>query len=290
MLCTNLIKIEHENKPEPLLVPCGKCLSCLKSRSREWSLRINHEVPYWEYSYFITLTYEDENLLENKSLYKKHLQDFYKRLRKHFSIKIPSKKGYKTIYLPIKHFSCGEYGDKTQRPHYHAILFSKKLLTKIDLTRIWGKGLTDIGTVNMKSIQYVASYINKKLYGKLQKKIYTDTGRLPPFQLQSQGIGLKYALENKQRLTQTLVTLSNNNKCSLPRYYRKKLNLDYLAYRDINLKNRIKHSLNIKRKIHPIIWQNRSYRLQAKYILEESIRHQREATVEARSKLYEKKL
>ena len=41
-------------------------------------------------------------------LKKSDFQKFIKRLRKDYD---------------IKYFACGEYGDKTLRPHFHAILF-----------------------------------------------------------------------------------------------------------------------------------------------------------------------
>jgi len=56
---------------------------------------------------FITLTYDNENLPENATLVPKDLKDFQKRLRYHANI-------------DLRFFSVGEYGEKTQRPHYHA--------------------------------------------------------------------------------------------------------------------------------------------------------------------------
>jgi hypothetical protein len=97
-----------------------------------------HELRYHDKACFITLTYNNENLPEDKSLDKKHFQKFMKRLRKHFE---PRR---------ISFYHCGEYGEvcsncgdsypvhnprhkkytgctsflKTLgRPHYHAILY-----------------------------------------------------------------------------------------------------------------------------------------------------------------------
>ena len=62
---------------------------------------------------FITLTYNNNNLPKYKSLVKKELQDFFKRLRKKYG-------------EGIRYYACGEYGPKGKRPHYHAIIFGWK--------------------------------------------------------------------------------------------------------------------------------------------------------------------
>jgi hypothetical protein len=55
--------------------------------------------------------------------------------------------------LKIRFFHCGEYGDKTRRPHYHALIFgygfpdkkifkkqkSGDLFTSDILTKCWGR-------------------------------------------------------------------------------------------------------------------------------------------------------
>ena len=68
-------------------------------------------------SSFWTLTYSDECLNLTASgrptLRRKHVQNFLKLLRKHLA----------TLGLKVKHYSVGEYGTLTERPHYHLILF-----------------------------------------------------------------------------------------------------------------------------------------------------------------------
>lgn len=86
-----------------MFVPCGCCLGCRVAHAREWSLRLLHELGYWDSAVFLTLTYSDENC--PLSLSKRELQLFWKRLRKAIA---PRK---------IKYFSCGEYGDLYGRPH-----------------------------------------------------------------------------------------------------------------------------------------------------------------------------
>jgi len=76
---------------------------------------------------------------------------------------------------------CGEYGENyTKRPHYHIIFFGYKpkdlepygtnkqgqtLYTSLKLTKLWGKGNTDVSDVTYESCSYVARYIMKKQLG-----------------------------------------------------------------------------------------------------------------------------
>ena len=92
-----------------LEIPCGKCISCKLSYAKEWALRIYHEVQYHPLNCFLTLTYDEEHLPDDKSVHRTEVVNFVKRLRKHISKEKPG--------LKIKVFYCGEYGDKRSRPH-----------------------------------------------------------------------------------------------------------------------------------------------------------------------------
>jgi len=59
----------------------------------------------------------------------------------------------------IKYFAVGEYGTRTMRPHYHAIVFGS---TGTALSQAWKLGLVHIGSVSPESIAYVCSYALKK--------------------------------------------------------------------------------------------------------------------------------
>ena len=54
--------------------------------------------------------------------------------------------------------------------------------------RDWDKGFVSVGTVTADSCGYVAGYVRKKLTGPMAEEVYN--GRVPPFQLQSQGLGI----------------------------------------------------------------------------------------------------
>jgi len=204
-----------------MTVPCGKCMGCKKQRARDWSIRLFHEMIEHKRSCFITLTYNDDNYPSDGSVSKRELQLFFKRLRKYYEER------------KIKYFACGEYGERSERAHYHAIIFGiggikdlklyaaskkngKDTFASRTIEELWSLGNNVVGSVDIKSINYVVGYIRKKL----GTKEYTD--REPPFQLQSQGLGLAYAERNKERI-ETLNLTFNGEKVTVPRYYLKKL-------------------------------------------------------------------
>lgn len=144
----------------PVTVPCGKCVGCRADQALAWSIRCYHEASQHEKNCFVTLTYEDSQLPSDGKIQKEELQRFFKRLRR---------SGYK-----FRYFACGEYGEKTRRPHYHAIIFGQdflfdkisindKLYTSPTLQERWGKGLVSIASVELHSIMYVCGYTQKKL-------------------------------------------------------------------------------------------------------------------------------
>lgn len=103
-----------------------------------------------EQSTFITLTYNPENCPKSNSISKRELQLFLKRLRKHTKIK-------------FRYFAVGEYGSKSLRPHYHAIVFGIGIdIMQENITKAWQLGMTHVGQVTAQSAAYVAHYTTKK--------------------------------------------------------------------------------------------------------------------------------
>ena len=153
---------------------------------------------------------------KNEELVKKDLQDFWKRLRK-------------VIQVPIKYYAVGEYGEKFGRPHYHAITYGVGIEDKKIIYEEWNKGQIHAGTVTEKSLRYVIDYTQKKLYGDEARKEYGE--RLPPFSLMSKGLGLQYAMKNRQQLVDNLCIKINKKEVTIPRYYVKKLEINPLRMR-----------------------------------------------------------
>lgn len=160
-----------EDKLDAVPFPCGQCLPCRINRRRVWTLRLLLESFFYESQCsFVTLTYSDESLPYTddyrSTLCLRDVQTFLKRLRKKFYPR------------QIRYYLVGEYGPKTGRPHYHAILFGLRPY-ELDaefllfqgrsgqkrasvLSNLWNLGLVHVGLASRDSIQYVAGYVTKK--------------------------------------------------------------------------------------------------------------------------------
>lgn len=168
----------HKRGLNEIKLPCGRCPECQKDYYKMWATRGAYELMRWPMSLFITLTYDDEHLPSDRSLNKKDVQDFIKRIKKRENRQQED---------PVRQIYCGEYGTKTGRPHYHCILFNidfadkrpwrtsdkgKIIFTSETLTRIWGKGNVEFGIAQPGSIAYLFKYVLKKKTRKEKEKPY----------------------------------------------------------------------------------------------------------------------
>lgn len=199
-------------------VPCGRCGFCLSNRRKEWSFRLQKEYRCHESSSFVTLTISDQNLrfLDHINpdtgvvstypvLVKSDLQKFMKKLR-FAQASITDKR--------LKYYAVGEYGSKTKRPHYHALLFGVD--RRVDIAQKWDKGMVDVGSVTLDSIDYITKYVvNKRDFKHFL---------VPPFTLISNGIGLQHFQDNLQLYSGAEVVRGDRGyKQKMPRYYRDKM-------------------------------------------------------------------
>jgi len=198
----------------PLRLPCGTCLGCGKARAKEWTIRCVLETHDHETTAFTTLTYDEKHL--PVTLQKRHIQLFYKRLR------INLRRSDTTP--AIRHFSSGEYGERTLRPHYHAIIFGLSPKAQEIIERSWGMGLTHTVEANNNTIAYVAGYTTKKI-GYRQRKAIEQldpaTGELyywqPPFIQMSRRPGIG-ASAREYHHSWRLFALDRGVKTPVPRY------------------------------------------------------------------------
>lgn len=206
----------NEHGFETLHLPCGSCIGCRVSRAREWAVRCWLEFQQHDSACFVTLTYNDKHV--PVTLRKAHLSGWIKRLRARLYAddderRIAAgkrKRGFP--YRRFKFFACGEYGEETARPHYHALLFGlpdcppihqawttptldakgrRQYLDGILLTEPLGYVRVDPCTPE--TIAYVAGYVSKKFgLGELPgERVDYSTGEIydyqPPFILMSRG-------------------------------------------------------------------------------------------------------
>lgn len=123
-------------------------------------------------SSFVTLTYRDEALPPRSTLVPRHTQLWLKSLRK-------------AADAALRFYLVGEYGDKTQRPHYHAIIYGLPPYSPL-FQQTWKKGNVHVGELTPDSAQYVAGYVVKKMTSKEDPRL---NGRHPEFARQSNGGG-----------------------------------------------------------------------------------------------------
>ena len=188
---------------------CGVCPECLAKRANQWALRAVMQARESKDCCMITLTYDTfkrdekgniltdsngiplENLAD-RNVDKRDCQLFIKRLREYFDRKKNTQ--------GIKYILTAEYGKRTHRPHYHAILFGLKFDDLIfhkkskrgnsiyrspTLEKLWKNGICTVDSVCVSSA--IAKYCTKycaKDYG------VDDT-----FMLASQGVGLNEMLK-----------------------------------------------------------------------------------------------
>lgn len=239
-------------------IPCGQCIGCRLDYSRQWANRCMLELEYHDSAYFVTLTYDDAHVprsfygdpdtglaCPSLTLRKRDFQLFMKRLRKAH----PDDK--------IRFFAAGEYGDKTCRPHYHAIIFGLQLndltvykrspdgqfiyYNSADLQRSWSVwdvsremyvplGYAVVAPVTWNTCAYTARYVMKKLKGK-EAQFYSDFNIESPFTLMSRkpGIARQWYDDHPDCYDYEYINISTpegGKKFRPPRYFDKLYDLD----------------------------------------------------------------
>jgi len=154
---------------------CGQCLPCRINRRRLWSWRMFYESQLHEANSFVTLTYSEEHVPTSGSLVPADLTNFFKRLRSSIS---PQR---------VRYFAVGEYGDNTQRPHYHCCLFGLGPDSAEVIDSSWGLGFSFTAEFNQLTAQYCAGYVVKKMTASHDARL---DGRYPEFARMSRRPGI----------------------------------------------------------------------------------------------------
>lgn len=157
---------------KPVKVPCGKCLPCMRQKRSFWSHRIQSDVQaaYPAGSSFLTLTIEGDS----PALSKKDLSEFFRSLRR-------------SLGFTPKHFALGDYGSRTKRAHYHAIVIGLDPSQKSLVARCWPHGFVDVAVATPGRINYILSYLEK--LAPAYRREFEEAGLQPPFTSISRGIG-----------------------------------------------------------------------------------------------------
>lgn len=185
-------------------------------------------------SCFVTLTFADEFLPSDRSLSVSFVQRFHYRLRKAVG--------------PFRFLLSGEYGDRDQRPHYHAIYFGHDfrsdrrpwksssgglLYRSPTLERVWTYGHCLLADFTRETGGYTARYSVKKAGGEEDETRYRrfdpSTGEVwsvaPEFLLSSRspGLGATWFDAFKRDVFPSDFLVVDGERVPVPRYYLKRL-------------------------------------------------------------------
>lgn len=164
-------------------------MPCRFNRRRTWTHRLMLETLEHEgQCCFVTLTYAPNGEGGPFHLAPKDTQRWLKRFRKAHYIRHGAR---------VRYYLVGEYGDVTQRPHYHAALFGVapctggpvisgvcRCVTCSDVRETWGFGHIHVAELNIKTAQYLCGYVTKKMTHRDDPRLY---GREPEFARMSNG-------------------------------------------------------------------------------------------------------
>lgn len=288
-----------------LQLPCGKCMPCRLARRRLWVTRQRLEATSHGDNCFVTLTYRNDELPAGYQLQPADLRLFLKRLRERIKP------------IRIRFFAVGEYGDESERPHYHLSLFGVSGLTDKagsryrhwgfahEIQLAWDRGQTFTVPFSDLTARYVAGYTVKKMTAKDDWRL---AGRHPEFARMSNRPGL--GAPAIQQLASTIIKTgygmqANGSLLDVPTTLtvgREKLHLGrYLT-------NKLREAVGLSNEEILQLRQNRSYEKQielqsmledkisidpltpwtAKKIYQE-VNHQKVADIHARYKIWSKK-
>ncbi|HEY9758910.1 MAG TPA: hypothetical protein V6C97_27320 [Oculatellaceae cyanobacterium] len=152
---------------------CGHCAPCEIKKREVWVTKLMLEGTQHQEAVFVTLTYDENNvpLTEDgiPTLRRNDLVLFHKRLRKAVEP------------LKLRNFNRSEYGETTDRPHYHTLIFNYPncLQGSTNTTQMhetgsccppcdqiratWGLGNIVVQPFCEQNARYVAKYSTKNL-------------------------------------------------------------------------------------------------------------------------------
>ena len=282
-MCTNPIKITV-NKEE-YIVKCGKCDTCIREKQQEWAIKLINEAKYHKKACFITLTFDNKLLLDKNSKAvkygahagfvfninnsKEYFSKFIKRLRKKFRDK------------SISFYHVGEYGEKTKRPHHHAIIYGinfeedrieieksksgkTQYFSKI-LNELWAAGRCTVQDINSNNVIYICQYTLKKYknneLNKQYKPIMSFSNR--------KKINVKWVRRNPELILKGYLEDPDGKKFRIPKSYlntlknsnKKKHKEIYRKYEEIimeRISNISADELKAQQKTKEEIWKQRA--------------------------------
>lgn len=295
-LCNCYVTDYRSGKSFPiyLQVPCGHCEVCRHSKVSSLVQRCKLETMMYNCKpIFLTLTY-DELHKKDCGVCLRDVQLFFKRLRINLC-----RKGYRE---KIRYVLVSEYGKRTSRPHYHAILWNLHANTLVSYREVrsiieksWSNGfcmLRLVDPTNDKGFYYTAKY--------LAKDSHVPCGCNSTFCVSSNrggGIGSSWFFSQREHVCKTLNTkLKYVNKWShkvadvqLNRYALNKLLPSFSRSLPYSIKKRVRRFVLYYRFLYQVRDENflafkdtynRVMSVFPKYMYIESSRHIRSSCID----------
>lgn len=185
-------------------VRCRKCVNCLKYYLSSWLVRLELEADSSLCSYFVTLTYNDENRPSDVS--KDDIRNFHRRIKYRLS----------ELKSDMKYIVISEYTPIHGYPHYHGLYFN---VPEYLFDDCWKYGFIKVDDVIPERINYVMSY-------HFLKDENVPYGKAPNFRFFSDGLGFDGFLDNQLSNAEKndwLFVLNNELvKSPIHPYYRRK--------------------------------------------------------------------
>ncbi|QCS37368.1 replication initiation protein [Tortoise microvirus 94] len=196
-------------------VPCHHCMSC-RITYQSYLLFCCKRELFDCYqrglgASFLTFTYNDDCLPLNGSLDKRSFQNLLKRVRRNKGL--PS----------FKYLACGEYGDKFDRAHYHAVFFGlSDVLAKQFVASHWLNGYVKTEALRSSAgLRYVLDYCCKSINGDLAVELYDNQMKERPFLSHSTRMGFDWLMRNMDDIVANGFYYREAGKMlPLPKYFR----------------------------------------------------------------------
>lgn len=214
-----------DNRVLTVPIGCGKCIECMKMKSREWQVRLMEDIKHHKNGKFVTLTFNDESIREiskeikglkgyekDNEIAKKAVRWFLERWRKKYK-------------KSIRHWLVTEIGHNgTENIHMHGIVWTNESLEEVE--KIWKYGWVwkdkeGVNFVNEKTVNYLTKYVTKvdadhKYY---KAKILTSAGIGGGYMERTDAIKNKY----KEEGTKETYTTTTGHQIAMPIYWRNKI-------------------------------------------------------------------
>lgn len=217
---------QDDIKTSYYLVPCGRCMDCIRRRKNDWYVRAREEASSGRYKQilWLSLTFRDDRLPVSRADISSKLRAFKDRLRKHLG------------YFPT-HFFISERGGKDcdKRIHLHGFMYFAEEIRYNELRHFWEpfEGFCWIEpTESLKAITYCFKYAFKGIYQRLKGD------NLPGYVWASLGFGnvkspdvlLKWFKPNDKYCYESFITYDSKFKYAIPRYLIGKV-IKYVGYK-----------------------------------------------------------